>query len=874
MKRVFLAGVQAGFLSTLSAIAGVVLFLSSPSTLYAGFVTNGDFEGAYTNGKANGWSSWQGGWSNTITFAEEGTNQFAGGKCQRWGRADQYRVHGGLCQQSSTVAGATYEVIAWLRADSPDTGAWLEAGVDLTGQITNGEAASVSYTKLEGQGLYKWIRFRKIVKATGSTISFFTKLGHYNEPAGAHWAYVDNVSIQPRIVLEAEDYVNAYDTTTGNTGGAYRTGNVDIAPMPSGVGYNVGWVANTEWLEWTGVRSIGSSHVFSINYAAVADSSVQINVDGVNVTGAVTLPNSGGWNAYRRCVVPGVYWLSAASHTVRIVFNNVQCNLDSIEMVPLTAGYMLQAEDYANAYDTTAGNTGGAYRSGNVDIANSATEGYHVGWIDPGEWLEFPVQGDSRCYSMVIRYAGIANGSVNMVLNGNNVTGSVALASSGGWDTWRTIVAPQVFTLATGANTVRLNMETSGFNVSFINLVPLGDGAGGNELLTGIHFAGNPAEAYGSNQIASMRGAGNWIYSVEFNYNNNRDLDYDQAYINEMTDWIVRYLKPMYQAKIKPLVRLDFRGENTLPPFLPDGSLDNGAIDRYVRSFRKFAQIANANGVPVRTYILANENNLRCEAQNFTNNLIPEWYYAYVYDLLVRTMNRDLGPGYEVLIAGLSPGSLSADPLQTPPDPNWFWANYSADALPYLENILVELKRKGTPNVGLAVHEYNDFDGRYDNTISFYWNLRKQLEILEKSHTVIPYGQTQPVTIGGFCNAPVYITEWNKHTPVDPPETRAVREAGTSNFIRRIMLHITKWNRDRMVFDNVANCYRTYDARGIQANFHPIKGVAYFVFDTLGGPWFDYSIKEWGRLPNSATGTDDMFNTYQAEIGMRDPAGR
>ena len=145
--------------------------------------------------------------------------------------------------------------------------------------------------------------------------------------------------------------------------------------------------------------------------------------------------------------------------------------------------------------------------------------------------------------------------------------------------------------------------------------------------------------------------------------------------------------------------------------------------------------------------------------------------------------------------------------------------------------------------------------------------------MIEKSHTVTPYGGSNPVTIGGYTTAPVYITEWNRHTPVNPSSSRASQELATSNFIRTAFDRIRRWNTNREVFDNVSGVYRSYDHRGLQHNFHPIKGACYFVFSDEG-LWYDYSLNYWHWLSGSATGSADMYNVYQSEIGRRDPGGR
>src|SRR5262249_32421124 len=59
-------------------------------------------------------------------------------------------------------------------------------------------------------------------------------------------------------IIQAENFDNGgqgvayYDTTPGNTGGAFRNTDVDISTTtdPGGGGYNVGWIAATEWLNY------------------------------------------------------------------------------------------------------------------------------------------------------------------------------------------------------------------------------------------------------------------------------------------------------------------------------------------------------------------------------------------------------------------------------------------------------------------------------------------------------------------------------------------------------------------------------------------------------------------------------------------------
>ncbi|ABC30822.1 probable carbohydrate binding domain [Hahella chejuensis KCTC 2396] len=107
---------------------------------------------------------------------------------------------------------------------------------------------------------------------------------------------------------------------------------------------------------------------------------------------------------------------------------------------PLT----LQAEDYLQFSDTTAGNQGGAYRSDDVDIEATSDSGggYNVGWISDGEWLAYsaniPAAGE---YVISYRVASPSGGGRIQFekQGGSPVYGGVDVPPTGGWGNWTTI---------------------------------------------------------------------------------------------------------------------------------------------------------------------------------------------------------------------------------------------------------------------------------------------------------------------------------------------------------------------------------------------------------------------------------------------------
>jgi carbohydrate binding protein with CBM6 domain len=113
-----------------------------------------------------------------------------------------------------------------------------------------------------------------------------------------------------------------HDTTSGNTGAVYRSNNVDIqATTDAGGGYNIGWVKATEWLTYTVSVATAGTYAVDVRVASNgAGGTLHFEVDGVNVTGPIAVPNTGGWQAWKTITKTGVT-LPAGQHVVRVVMD-------------------------------------------------------------------------------------------------------------------------------------------------------------------------------------------------------------------------------------------------------------------------------------------------------------------------------------------------------------------------------------------------------------------------------------------------------------------------------------------------------------------------------------------------------------------------
>jgi hypothetical protein len=148
------------------------------------------------------------------------------------------------------------------------------------------------------------------------------------------------------ITLQAEDYTAYYDTTSGNTGSAYRQDNVDIqATSDTDGGHNVGWIASGEWLAYK--TNIPSAGKYVVSYRVASLNSVgriQFEQQGGNpIYGTIDVPVTGGWQTWT--TISHEVELSAGEQYVALAIKagNFNLNWIKIEKVAASLGtYRLQ----------------------------------------------------------------------------------------------------------------------------------------------------------------------------------------------------------------------------------------------------------------------------------------------------------------------------------------------------------------------------------------------------------------------------------------------------------------------------------------------------------------------------------------------------
>jgi|GEM_PF-75864 len=156
-------------------------------------------------------------------------------------------------------------------------------------------------------------------------------------------------------------------------------------------------------------------------------------------------------------------------------------------------------------HDNDAGNNGGQYRSDDVDIESCSEGGYNIGWTDSGEWLEYTVDvSTAGNYDLTIRAAGAVGGSLYISFDGTDVTGTVTIPNTGGWQTWQDVTVSAV-ALNAGQQVVRVYMNSGGFNLNNLTISTSSTSGGGGSVYriknrwqgTYLYDNGNQA-AYGT----------------------------------------------------------------------------------------------------------------------------------------------------------------------------------------------------------------------------------------------------------------------------------------------------------------------------------------------------------------------------------------
>lgn len=204
------------------------------------------------------------------------------------------------------------------------------------------------------------------------------------------------------VTYQAENYNAYYDTTAGNSGGAYRNDNVDIeATADAGGGFNVGWIAQSEWLAFNGLNipSTGS-YIIRLRVASPggATASVDLNAGTIQL-GNFAIPNTGGWQNWT--TVSRTVTLNAGTYNLGVFAQTANWNFNWIEVVAASGPSLVWSDEF-NSINTGTWN----HETGGGGWGNNERE-YYTGGQNAS--IQFDSQANSNVLVLEARRENPAN---------------------------------------------------------------------------------------------------------------------------------------------------------------------------------------------------------------------------------------------------------------------------------------------------------------------------------------------------------------------------------------------------------------------------------------------------------------------------------
>lgn len=179
--------------------------------------------------------------------------------------------------------------------------------------------------------------------------------------------------------------VGYHDTTSGNAGGKYvRNDNVDIRDNPEG-GENIGWNGTGEWYKYNVSIQANGTYNLGLRYATTyAGTQVRVWLDNADVTGAVTLPSTGGWDNWRTYTIKGLN-LTAGNHTLKMETVTGEFDFYTLQFKAADNASFAKTDNFASAFSGDWNWSGGnwAIENGEASINNIGKRTFgSTGWSD------------------------------------------------------------------------------------------------------------------------------------------------------------------------------------------------------------------------------------------------------------------------------------------------------------------------------------------------------------------------------------------------------------------------------------------------------------------------------------------------------------
>jgi hypothetical protein len=307
----------------------------------------------------------------------------------------------------------------------------------------------------------------------------------------------------------------AYNVTSVNgTANSYRSDGVDLedtadtqnTSAPGGA-YDLGWTATGQWFNYT--VDVATAGTYTVDFRlsspyGITDALHIDNAAGTNLTGAVAVPDTGGYQDWT--TVTASITLPAGEQTLTVDQDDNGWNLHYMTFTLSSGGGSSGDQPYGGtpaavpgtvyaanydtggqgvAYNVTSVNgTANSYRSDGVDleVCSDTGCGYDIGWTATGQWFNYTVDvATATTYTVSLRVA--APDAVTDALHisnssGTNLSGDVNIPATGGYQDWETVTTS--VTLPAGVQTLTVNQDNAGWNYWEMVFSTSSGGSGGS----------------------------------------------------------------------------------------------------------------------------------------------------------------------------------------------------------------------------------------------------------------------------------------------------------------------------------------------------------------------------------------------------------
>lgn len=245
---------------------------------------------------------------------------------------------------------------------------------------------------------------------------------------------------------------------------------LNIMPGGEGVGYhNIGVGSNNisfsnagTWAKYQVHVSATGKYYLTAQTATGADNeTIRFQLDGVNVTGDLPVPNTGDWNTYAAASAENVQ-ITAGDHVIETYTSSGGINFQSFSLTSSLPGTI---------------------QASNVALGGEGT-GYHGIGIQPnqiifsqaGQWANYNVHVSSagKYHLAALTATGASGETIKFLVDGVDVTGDLPVTNTGSWQTYAMTYADNI-ELTAGNHVVQAYTSSGGVNLqsfTFITSLP------------------------------------------------------------------------------------------------------------------------------------------------------------------------------------------------------------------------------------------------------------------------------------------------------------------------------------------------------------------------------------------------------------------